>query len=250
MIMANEVTVVMINAFRPDNVRKLIEHYAAMPLVSRVIVADVAANYSNTTEVSGSWLKLPEKLMWLRIHPDPGMYLRFTAATLAQTSAVLIVDDDIMVPAHTVRMLFTHWQSAPEVLHGLVGRNPDIDIPDGYTIDKAYGDVQIVLTRCVMMSAGYLGPVLDISRRIVPVLPGEPGGNGEDIVLSYVAMRESRFFNKVHKLPYEDMDAKSPVSISVRFAAHLEQRKAVLKWCRLNLVMPSKIKKLIDAVHP
>ncbi len=148
-------------------------------------------------------------------------------ASLAAYPAVLIVDDDLTLPGATVTQLIQHWHEEPDVVHGIFGRNPAAD--GTYKPVTVHGRCEVLLTRAIVVDRVICAAAL---RFGVQELPGEPRGNGEDIVLSYTAMAASGKRNVAYSLPFINLDYDSQDAISVRFRNHEAHRSDVVRWCR------------------
>jgi hypothetical protein len=237
------ITIVIMNWARPRNVWQLIDKYAGYSRVGEIIIWDASHSKpmpSCITTLSGSKhlgeRKEPagEKIKYVRSQVDFGLYPRFAMAAIAQYPAVLLVDDDIDLPSATVNALYEKWMCEQKIIHGLFGRNPDADglYPSSY----ASGACQVILTRAAMMSRALAAAVLPYGAQHLITLPGEPRGNGEDIVASHVAMATSGKLNRAHTLPYTNMNYRDEHAISVRFAGHAAHRTSMVVWCRHKIL--------------
>ena len=218
-----DICVVMMHAFRPERVKALAFHYLAMAGVAQLLVADSGR--------SPLVLQPHDRLRTLRMSHDPGLYLRFAAAALAPADPVLLVDDDIEIPEATICELHRRWAAQPGGVHGIFGRAPGAT----YEPRDVHGPCEIVLTRCAMASRRLCALALANGLELLRTCPGEPRGNGEDIVLSYTALANGADANYAHRLPYANAGHNDAVSISVRNASHRAHRTAVVAWCRGRL---------------
>lgn len=223
--MPPKLTVVMLNWARPANVTKFVSSYLQMRCVSAVTVINCnpATTCCDTADV---------RVLNIQCDSDPGLTARFAGAALARTDLVLFADDDIELPEITVMQLLNAQQIYGGA-SGIFGRCPG---PDGVypaNADYVYGNVPIVLTRAVVVPAVICGQAARYTHQMVKELGGSPYGNGEDIVLSYTAMRANQGkLNWASKLPYRNRDWDSESAISVRYADHAKHRSAVVRWCR------------------
>jgi Glycosyl transferase family 64 domain len=165
---------------------------------------------------------------------DLGLYSRFAAAALARNECILHLDDDLIVPEETVNQLYHLWRADPTVCHSLHGR----DVRHGYRFEDAYGAVDVVLTRCLMVSRELCAHALTHVHHFDNLAP-EPNGNGEDMILSFTAMKLSRRLNQAHDLPLtnlpgyrEGVNGQSTVSIHKRWSGHAIHRARLLERCR------------------
>lgn len=225
------VTVIMLNWARPDNVQRLLADYQRMDAVASIVVVNnnPANNYTPPEGCS--------KLVRVDASADLGLYSRFAAAALAKTPAVLIVDDDIVLPQTTVNELVRLWETDPSRIYGIFGRRFNRETC-AYSPSNALGDVPVVLTRAAITTPEMCARALVHGVSILRECPGEPPGNGEDIVLSATAMASSGKPNHAILLPFANLNYNDVNAISVRFKQHKEHRSAVLRWC-LSRVCPS-----------
>ena len=226
-------SVVIMNWARPANVVMLVNQYLHESRVSEVIVWD-SSPYR---------LNLPPHHMLRHVHnisqpgdewSPMGLYPRYAMGALAAGEAVLIVDDDIQLTSPAISELHDEWMKDPEVLHGVFGRQP----PESgeYSISNSTGPVQIVLTRAVVASPWLCARALAWGTRHMKQCPGTPRGNGEDIVLSHVAMAMTGRLNQAHPVQFRNMNYDDKNAISVKVDDHIQHRTAMVRWCRKNIL--------------
>jgi hypothetical protein len=231
--MSNKLTVVMLDWKRHDTVRRLVAGYLAHPRVGEVIVWDSGPSrrpidgHPNLRHIHNP---CPADAKWSPL----GLYPRYAMAAVASNRAVAIVDDDIELPEHTLTSLHDDWLRDSAVIHGLIGRNPNAG--GNYTPETHYGPVQVVLTRALVVDRYLCGLALAHGSRIIESLPGTPRGNGEDILLSHVAMAHSGRLNSAYQLPYKNHGYDDANAISVAVADHGSHRSQVVKWCREQIL--------------
>lgn len=229
--MTQDVTVVMMNWARPDNVRLLVRScYQPHPRVKETIVFD-AADYANRASFD---LDEPRTVHWSRLlGRDLGLVGRFAAASLAQTDTVLLVDDDIVPGPETLDRLIDHHQTFGGTISAQ-GRRLD-RVVDGrlplYNTRNVYGVVDVALTRLCCTSRRLCGLAVEPLHRVSQFLKNsQPYGNGEDIVLSYVTRNDGQSVRAI-ELPYTNLGADDEHSISVRVHEHIQHRTTVCRWC-------------------
>ena len=161
---------------------------------------------------------------------DMGLYTRFAAACLANNDCVLIQDDDLELPTESLRALVNAWHDDPDIIHGVFGRAPK---SDGSYARKIGGETEcpVVLTRVLVAHRRYASRFFQVASIFCDVQrDGEPRGNGEDIVFSYVAMRESGRLNRVHRMAFNELP--SPHSIHRRDRkSHIAHRTRLIRAC-------------------
>jgi hypothetical protein len=131
--------------------------------------------------------------------------VRVAVACLAQNECFLVQDDDLELPADSLRSLHEAWRRDPDVLHGVFGRAPKWDGSYAKNI-VGNGNVPVVLTRVLLALRRYaaqffqVAPAFDAIQR-----DSRPFGNGEDIMLSDTAGSASGRLNWVHGIPVHDL---------------------------------------------
>lgn len=221
-VVEDRASIVMLNWKRPDNVRKLANYYSSIDLIGEIFIVD------NNPESEFSIQC--DKVSVIQSPKDLGLFSRFAIGALASDSAVFLLDDDLYLPENTLRELFSKWKTQPNVLHGIFGRN---STPEGYSRKAVHGNCEIVLTRAVLTTPEVCGHAVSYSHQFHRELLGEPKGNGEDILLSYIALSRSGESNRAHKLPYKNLSDVD--SIHRRVSNHYAHRSAVVKWCRKHI---------------
>ncbi len=207
-------TLVILNWKRPKNVTRIVEtqrHYRA---IERIIV------WNNNPDMPFE----SEHAEVLNCDSDMGLFSRFTAAAMADTDAVMIQDDDLLVPKATVDELYEQWRREPGVIHGTFGRNIEGKV---YRAKNEFGRTDIVLTRCLVVHRDHCLAVLE-KRHLFADLPGVPVGNGEDIILSAVAFNKSGRGNRTYRLPTTELPQPHAIS---KWRGHLNHRTQIVRRC-------------------
>jgi hypothetical protein len=216
----------MLNWKRLPNVINNINHYMSYGLVKEIFV------FNNNPACSVRNLG-NNKVTIIETSRDLGLFPRYAAAGLARSSCILHCDDDIFIPEETVNSLYSHWQHNKGICHGVEGRR----IAREYNTKNVIGDVQVILTRCLMASKINCLSAYGFTPWFED-LPGKPRGNGEDIILSYVSMHNSGKLNKTHACTYRNYpnyvrnpDGTSD-SIHQIYPNHLQHRTAIVQRCK------------------
>jgi hypothetical protein len=215
----------MLNWERVSNLLCNVNHYQRYALIDEIIVFNNNRKY-DLRKIGNNKLTLIESTK------DLGLYSRFAAAGLARNSCIMHCDDDVFIYESTVNRLYTYWLKNPLICHGLQGRI----VGDCYNPQDAFGNVHIVLTKCMLVSKSNCLSAFLFSLNFSDI-PGEPVGNGEDIILSYVSMYNARRYNMVYRLPYYSYPEHSSISIHQRWKHHFEHRTKVLRRCQKLLGM-------------
>ena len=127
-----------------------------------------------------------------------------------ETIAVLILDDDLVVPRRSITALNSFFDRSPYALHGIFGRriSPAYEYSyDGYE----RGETPVVLTRCLMMHRSYASVFLEAEPSVADLITrGSPKWNGEDIFLSLLSIRETGALPRAYDLPFKKRVADAP----------------------------------------
>ena len=233
------ITGVLMNWKRPANVARIVAGWKAGGIVTEAIV------WNNNPDPQSALPKgLPAKVV--QAGQDMGLYTRFAVACLAETECVLIQDDDLELPTESLRRLHDSWQRDPDILHGVFGRAPK---PDGSYAQNILGeaDAPVVLTRVLLAHRRYFAEFFLHAPRFAEVQSqSRPVGNGEDIILSYVARHSSGRLNRVHDIPVRELPA--PHAMHGRnWAANIAHRTRLLQACEAWLQPSARVD---DVVQP
>jgi len=224
LICMGAISLIILNWKREENVINNVRRYALYRLIDQVIIFNNNGEV-NLKHLSGGTVTVVES------SADLGLFTRFAAAGLAKNACIMHCDDDLFVPEETVDALYKEWFMRPDICHGLEGRL----IFDKYNRNNVIGDVHVVLTRCLLVSKRNCLSAFTFSLNFQD-LPGEPAGNGEDIILSYVSMHNGKQLNRTYRLPYQehnDTDQNdAPVAIFRRWRHHLAHRTMVVNRCK------------------
>jgi hypothetical protein len=220
------ITIVLLNWLRPKFAISNIEHYARYPLVHSILCFDNAGTLKGQT--------LPEKCILIESSRDLGLYSRFAAGALAKTDAIFHKDDYLYLPEDSLELLFDAWTKAPQSCHGIFGR----DVAKRYTGTRAYGRVEVLLTRAVICGRGVNNHALS-NTIFFEDLRGQPDGNGEDIILSFAAMELAGELNYAHNLPviehsdgWRERAGPNSRPIHLRWPDHHAHRTQVVERAR------------------
>ena len=197
------VSVVILNWNRPVWLRRVI-----VPLLARhPLVDEIHISHGRESSCFGyknRRCEIIHRRDW-SLNERYGLALRFVAAREAKNDAVLIVDDDVVVPARSITALKSFFDQAPFTLHGIFGRR--INAAYEYTYDGyERGETPIVLTRCLMMHRSYADVFLEAEPSAAELIKrGLPKWNGEDIFLSLLSIRESGALPRAYDLPFKNV---------------------------------------------
>tara|TARA_R110000824_G_scaffold335526_2_gene522082 strand:+ start:147 stop:1001 length:855 start_codon:yes stop_codon:yes gene_type:complete len=124
-----------------------------------------------------------------------GLSLRFLSALSAKNEYILIIDDDIIPSEETIEFLYSKIQEDKNRIYGIYGRN--IKKYTGYEYTNVFGEVPVILTRCLICTKEMCQYYIDNFRKYESekVKQSTPYWNGEDILFSLLSIK------KYDKLP-------------------------------------------------
>jgi len=211
---------VMMSWKRPRNVECIARSWSEFPLFRERIV------WSNLFPAQA--LSVPKSVTLIHSTKDLGLYTRFHAAILSRCDAIFLQDDDLLVPHGTILQLFRRWREEPDRLHALFGRSPKQDNTYSKPHTRVDCECDIALTRAVIVSH-------EIVCRFICDAHAQKfynlGGNTEDLVLSYAAMKYSGKKNRVWNLPYQELPCGRE-SLHIRDRDHFKYRTIVMQACQ------------------
>lgn len=215
-------TGILLNWSRSENVRKILDQWQHGGVVSEAFVW----NNCSSEVISHPWARV------LNANGDFGLYSRFALAALARTSAVLIHDDDLDIPAPQLRRLYDHWNADPNILHGIFGRAPTRAGLYAIPIDRREAEVPIVLTRALIAPQSAFARFFALANKLEEIQRDSlPHGNGEDIILSYAVRNATHRLNRVHPIAVVELPAANPIHKRNGWDRHVTHRSCVMAAC-------------------
>jgi hypothetical protein len=222
------ITGVMLNMFRPDFVRRAVDHYLALDLFSEFFVVNC--------NPSSKWSHPNERVRVLNLSHDVGLFARFMVAPFASNDCIFHSDEDVLWTHKTCIRMFNKWHLSPDNLHGTIGRCVD----KSYNTKTVHGSLDIVLTTGGVLTSKETS-ILPLARKhLFSDIRSTPDGNGEDIILSYCGIENSGGMkNRAYKMPFDrvlkDKDNKEITghdAIGKRCGNHRAHRMRIIKRCR------------------
>lgn len=209
-------TAVMLSWKRPRNAHAVMNRLRTDPAVARVLV------WNNNRDVT---LPSSPQVRVVQSSENFGVHARFALGLLAETEPVLVVDDDLLPGPGVVEKLYAEWKKETDVVHGLLGRAPNVR--GDYEAVDCWGRVPIVLGRTFIVRRSCFADVFSVLDRFSD-LPRTIPGNGDDILLSCVSNARSGRWNLAHRLPFQELPA--PHALSAQ-PTHLAERNAIVRRC-------------------
>ena len=190
------VSVAILNFSRPEYIRNSI-----IPFLDKVeLVNEILISHGKKEAVfSTPSIKVKHLYHYGEPNDTYGLTLRFLTASQASNEHVIIMDDDIIPDSETIKNLHDAIIE-DERIHGLYGR--DLDENNGYYIDNVFGEVPIVLTRCLITTRSMCNYFLEHFRSYESerIKKSKPYWNGEDILFSLLSVEKYKKLPVAHDL--------------------------------------------------
>lgn len=151
-IFDQKITIVIMNFKRSDNIKNyILPYYDNIHAINQVILVhclkDTVFEYESD--------KVQHVYEW-DTDKEYGVFTRYIAAKkYAKNQCILFTDDDVIIPAKTLSMVYQKWKQNPNRIIGAEGRriylNPLTNQYE-YKSIRYHGDVDFLLTSCCMAS--------------------------------------------------------------------------------------------------
>jgi hypothetical protein len=245
----NEFSVVLLNYSRPKNI-----HETILPEILKCVgLKEVIVSHGRMDTVFAYPDKRVRHRLDAELNSKWGVGLRFVAGATSKTDCVVLMDDDILVDAESLRRLVNAWAAKPGVMHSFnsaarwsntkwtsndQGRNGGRDALSG-TLSQTYATqmpkqetmhtADIVLTRCCAVRRSYIEGLLQFVAARPQLLEllesATTKWNGEDICLSMYVAVQARSWHSFTDIRYQDLP--SPNAISHQTDHHEHRSKVV-----------------------
>ena len=220
-----KITVVILNYYRPDNIKKIIiPELLKLSYVDNIIISH--GRKETYFEDFASTKKVIHRKDFNEINEKYSVYRRFIAAETSKNNCILILDDDMIISEDTLKKLYNNWIKDNTIIHGLCGRSVKKN-DFSYLSTDVYGDVPILITRCVMIS---LDNIKYMNSRMTQFeyffQDCKPKWNGEDIFMSIVIMDKNNKLNKAHNFKYRNLDDNNAIS---KLSNHYKHRDFITR---------------------
>ena len=218
------VSVIILNFNRPNYIRKnILPVLVENKNINEIIISHgKKETYFNDSRVksldhSGS------------VNEEYGLSRRFLSGLEAKNKYVIIMDDDITPTHETINFLYEKIKSEDNIIHGLYGRN----INPEYSIENVFGDVGIILTRCLITTRDMCEYYVKNFRTFEDknIKESKPYWNGEDILFSLLSIKRSKKLNRSYDLAHYNriwnyINLKDSISLN---NSHINYRKKITK---------------------
>lgn len=182
------ISAVVMNYARPRMLKEsaLLPVLASHPMVDEIFLCH--AQKSTKFESSHRHVK---NIDAVEVNSKLGLSLRFHYCAQAQNDWVLIVDDDMELASAAIDDLVAFMVQQPHRIVGRYGRGYNwwrSPTRNGYDTLTLEGEVEVVLTKVLLMERRICGRFFHYQRLVEDMLPeSQPLWNGEDIFVNLVA---------------------------------------------------------------
>lgn len=225
--LSGTVSLVLLNWQRTNLLKNALNKYVKYNIIKDIVVVN------NNKSIHLDYYN--HKTTIINANKDLGLFSRYIVAPLMQTEAIIFIDDDMVIHEKVIENLYNNWQKEQFLIHGLVGRQINENM--SYNIEEKEGvdDYPIVLTKCCMTHKNIVIKTLRYVHKFNKCFyDSQPLGNGEDILMSIVALKHNNKNNKVYNFPYNEY-TNTNNGIHERWHKHLSHRTEVVRWCMKNI---------------
>lgn len=232
-----QLTVVILNFNRPNYIKNNI-----IPFFKNKVSEIIVSHGKKETEFTDPGIVSLKH--YGKMNYEYGLSLRFLSSLEAKNENIMILDDDIIPSEKTLNFLYRRILDEPSRIHGIYGR----DIRKGYSIENCFGDVPIVLTRCLATTKTMCKYYIENFRNFESdlVKKSKPYWNGEDILFSLLSVKKNNKLNKAYDLSHNNrwLNYLDFSSISLT-DNHLSYRENVTEEFVKKLELKDKISKKV-----
>ena len=242
----NKITVVILNFKRPEYIKKnIIPRISKYSEIDEILISHgKKETYFETKDYKNVEIKNLQH--WEDLNRDFGLTLRFYTGRLAKNNKIIIIDDDIIPSQETISFLDEKIEEDNERIYGLYGRN--FDKNNNYLTDNYFGEVPIVLTRCLITTKEMCEYFMNNYKlyETDEIKEAKPYWNGEDILFSLLSIKKYGKMPKAYNLNHTNRVANYfnfKDSTSLGDNSHLKYRQKITKEFIDKLDLNNKIKK-------
>lgn len=184
-----KLSVIILNFNRPGFIKKdIIPSLNKNDNIDEIIIS----HGKKKTKFEGGGYKVKHLHHYGEMNKKYGLTLRFLSGLESKNKHLIIMDDDIIPSEDAINTLFKRIQG-DERIYGLYGR----DIRNSYDVTNCFGEVPIVLTRCLITTKNMCQYFIDNykNHECEEIKKAKPFWNGEDILFSLLSIK------KYNKLP-------------------------------------------------
>lgn len=233
------ITATILNYKRPENFRRILPALLGCPLISEIFIWNNRGVIDSSVKSAAEISDIPVTVF--DVSANLGVYPLLALGLLAKNSVIWSQGDDWVVSPPVIRTLSQHHLQYPESIHGIFGRDP--------TRQNRYADEYDYHTRqCEMV----LNSACIYPRLLLPfvfqlkelswykeweawvIANGGSPWNGEDIMLSYVAMNLSHRKNFIHRLKIEALPDNDAIC---KLPFHYEARTRLMQLLRTHFLI-------------
>lgn len=178
--------IIRVNTFkRPQNLELFLQHYTSCSTVYAIQI--IWSEPDNPPKPLSSY-RIPVEY---EIHSSTSLTNRFLNTSYIPSEAILSLDDDVIIPCHSIHFAFQVWQANSNTL---VGISPRLHGTDPISGDSRYyrwqhtwwnGFYSIVLTKACFLHSKYLVAYANLIPSSMNTFI-DMQRNGEDLAMAFI----------------------------------------------------------------
>tara|TARA_B100001758_G_scaffold247925_1_gene268599 strand:+ start:2303 stop:3124 length:822 start_codon:yes stop_codon:yes gene_type:complete len=222
-------SVIILNWKRPTNVMHIVDKIHDYSEIKEIVISNGHPNNILNFKQFDKVICYDDSIF----NTFYGLDLRFLRGSHAKYNKLIFMDDDVLLENDNLTKLLMQYELNPNKIVGYEGRSMDHDLHYGKVPAKSV-ECDIVLTRLLVCDK----ILCELFFRCKPLVEaiyreGIPYGNGEDILLSFIA---KIYYNidkhsLVHKLYITELPNQNSINAH---PSHLEYRKKLCCYLKKN----------------
>ena len=174
-------SLIMLNWKRPENVKKLINHYQSMDCIDEIIISNGNKDTAITNDTN--------KVRIFNDYPEKGVDVfgldrRFVCGLRAKYNTLIICDDDMQLVEKDVEKILHIYHQNDKRIVGNKGRH----LRNRYEPTDVWGEQTDIILTQFLVCQKKMCHLFFLCKPIVEEIykSGTPYGNGEDIFFSFI----------------------------------------------------------------
>jgi hypothetical protein len=174
-------SLIILNWKRPENVKKLINHYQSMDCIDEIIIS----NGNKETAITNDTNKVRIFNDYSEKYNDVfGLDRRFVCGLRAKYNTLIICDDDMQLAENDVKKILHIYHQNDKRIVGNKGR----DLRNSYQPSDVWGEQTDIILTQFLVCQKKMCHLFFLCKPMVEEIykSGTPYGNGEDIFFSFI----------------------------------------------------------------
>ena len=174
-------SLIILNWKRPENIKKLINHYQSMDCIDEIIISNcnedtAITNDTNKVRIFNDYSEKGNDVF--------GLDLRFVCGLRAKYNTLIICDDDMQLAENDVKKILHIYHQNDKRIVGNKGR----DLRNRYEPTDVWGEQTDIILTQFLVCQKKMCHLFFLCKPMVEEIyeSGTPYGNGEDIFFSFI----------------------------------------------------------------